>query len=147
MNSRLHQNAERDNLFGPGIILKHPEAARPQASARLVSRAPEHGKPARAKRFLTAHLPSSIAALASMLYGARYDATTQTDTIGTAQHAFDSAFVELTQRWDQVATALGLSDNAFLTAFVGFLGMVVALFFAVFAGIGAVIVHGIKLLV
>jgi hypothetical protein len=81
-----------------------------------------------------------------MLYGARYAATSQTETIDTARHAFDCASIELTQRWDQIATAIGLADNAFLTSFMGAVGMVVALFFAAFAGIGAAIVHAFKLL-
>ena len=56
MNSRLHQKAERDTLFGPGIILE-VSRSRKAAGRReaALSRAPEHGKPARANRFLAAH--------------------------------------------------------------------------------------------
>jgi len=146
MNTRLHETAERDALFARATILKHPEAARPEAGPRALYRKPGHAAAIRVNRFFNVKIPGAFAALASMLYGARFEATTPTDTIGTAQHAFDAAFIELTQRWDQIATVLGLPENSFLTSFMGFLGMVVALFFAVFAGIGAAVVHAFKLL-
>jgi hypothetical protein len=52
----------------------------------------------------------------------------------------------LTQLWQIIATPLGLSGNAFVTAVAEFAAVALALLFAIFAGVGGAIVYGIKLL-
>jgi hypothetical protein len=103
----------------------------------------EHGQTFRP--FGLFNVLSIIAALASMLYGGRYEAIARDDYIGTAHHAFECAVLALTQLWQQAAIGLGLSGNAVMTSVAEFIAVAAALLFAIFAGIGGAIVYGIKL--
>ena len=81
----------------------------------------------------------SVAAILSMLYGAHHGATTSETYFETAQHAFSSASVTISDVLNQLIMISGMSNNPTLTLVVEFLTVMPALLIAIFAGIGAAI--------
>jgi hypothetical protein len=95
---------------------------------------------------LKPHMPSTIAVMLSMLYGGHYAATTHAEYSEVAHQAFKSAFFGITQLWSQFSSVIGIPDNSFVTSVVEFLAVMISLFFALFAGIGGVVVYVFQIL-
>jgi hypothetical protein len=89
--------------------------------------------------------PGMIAIALAMLYGGYYAATTHDEYGEVAHQAFKSAFLEITQLWGQIAAATGIS-NGFITSVVEFVAVTASLLFALFAGLGGLIVYAFQIL-
>jgi hypothetical protein len=90
--------------------------------------------------------PTAVAAVLSMLYGGYSAALTRADYLEVAHQAFKSGFVVVAQLWSQIAGAVGISNNGFVTSVVEFVAVMVSLFFALFAGLGGAIVAAFQAL-
>jgi len=147
MNSWFDKVAYTEARYGAGSVLKHAGAVATdkKVGMRTYQRLTAIGL-LHVRGLFKVFAPSTIAIVLSIIYGGHYAAITHSEYIETAHHGFNFAFTELTELWDQVATVVGLSNVSTVRSVVDFLTVIVALLFAVFAGIGALFVQVFQML-
>jgi hypothetical protein len=146
MNIWLDKTAYNDARYGTGSFLKTPDGA----AADEKGGEPKYRRLNNIKIFGRGGLfrlraPSMITIVLAMLYGGYYAATTHDEYGEVAHQAFKSAFFEITQLWGQIAAAAGI-PNGFITSVVEFVAVTASLLFALFAGLGGLIVYAFQIL-
>lgn len=90
--------------------------------------------------------PTIAVIVLSMVYGGYVVAMTHADCGEVAQQAFKLAFADITQSWEEIVSAIGLSGGPSLPLIVEFIAVAAALIFALFAGAGGLIVYAFLML-
>jgi len=142
MNSWFNKMAYTEARYGTGSVFKHAGgvATVKEAGKQTYQQLPAVGL-FQVRGLFKVFTPSTIAIMLSIFYGGHYAAATHSEYLETAHHAFNLAFTELTELWNQVSTPVGLPNDSSVRSVVDFLTVIVALLFAAFAGIGALFVQ------